>query len=45
MNPLAKGIAKWACAVASIIFNYLIFGEIGIVFGLALAYVFVTKME
>ena len=45
MSPLAMGLLKWALALLSIILNFVIFGEIGIVFGLALAYVFITKIE
>ena len=33
---LGRAIGKWAMAVAALIINYLIFGDIGILFGLAL---------
>lgn len=39
-RELKIGLAKWGLSVFSIICNYLIFGDCGIVFGLALAYVF-----
>lgn len=39
-RELKIGLAKWGLSVFSIICNYLIFGDCGIVFGMALAYVF-----
>ena len=43
-NELKKGLAKWALSVAGLIACYLIFGEIGILFGVGLAYVIISYM-
>ena len=43
-SELGKGLCKWALAVISLIANFLIFGDIGILFGVGLAYVFIRYL-
>ena len=42
-DELKKGLIKWALSVAGVIACYLIFGSIGILFGVGLAYVIISQ--
>lgn len=45
MNPeLKKGLLKWVLCVISLIANFLIFGDIGILFGVGLCFVFIKYL-